>query len=144
MSNKIFAYAAIAAVLSWPEDHKPGEEGLFLQPEEAEALNNAVEAGTNAATELATAKGTINTLTAEIETLKTAAPDTDALNQRIAELEAENKLLGGERSGNGTKLDEKDDPPPVNTGGITLMDANHPLNRHATAVIAARKKFKNN
>lgn len=142
MSNKIFAFAAIAAVLTWPEDHKPGEEGLFLQPEEAEALNTAIAAGRQAEDHYAAAQETINTLTAENETLKANAADVATLNQRITELEEENKHLGGQSSGNGTKLEEKEDNPPVAKVTTSILDAEHPLNRHARAKIAFNKKFK--
>ena len=125
-------YTRIAAALGW-EETPDNQEGLFLQPEEAATLDAAL--GNDNAEALATANETITTLNGEISNLKTAATaaaeNETRLNNRIAELEAENAELGKESSGNGTVVTTTED---VITGtGKTpsYLDDTNPINSWA-------------
>ena len=134
-------YTHIAAALGW-EETPDTQEGLFLQPEEAAAIDKVIgnnASNEKAAEELATAKETIIRLEGEATA---TAEKTTALNNRITELEAENKTLGAQSSGNGTTLETKEDTnkPEEKSGKMTLNSPDHPLNQFANRKIAASKK----
>jgi len=130
----------IAKTLGWEEVPESSEEGLFLQPEEAAAidtaLGNEVEDKSEEVTRLTNELATANS------SLTTAQTGLQTANNRIAELEAENKKLGGQSSGTGTKLTTTEDEAPKEktNGKISLNDPNHPLNKYASSKIGAKKK----
>lgn len=138
-------YAAIAASLGWTE-YEVKEDGLFLQPEEANTLDAALAAGTQAAADLATSSEKVTELNATITglqtTIDTAATETTKLNNRITELEAEVKTLGGKESGSGTVVATKEDPKPEEGKKIGLLDPAHPLNVAAKRKVEASKAKK--
>lgn len=125
----------IAATLGWATTEDLNE-GLFLQPEEAAAIDAALEhvgAGKNAVAELETVNNTIATHEATIQTLTEQATANQAT---ITGLQADVARLGAGASGSGSVLkpaagaeaiEEK-----INENGKPSFDsADHPANRFA-------------
>lgn len=125
----------IAKTLGWAET-PDNTEGLFLQPEEALAVDTAlanVVTAAATATALETANGTIQTHEATIKTLGEKA-NADALT--ITGLQDEVKKLGKESSGPGTTLKvakgaETSEETVAPGGKIKFDSAEHPANRFA-------------
>lgn len=141
----------IANVLGWNEEPAT-EEGIFLQPEEATAIESALvttEEAEAAGIALTEANSTISTLNAQITSLNEDAvkyvTNAAAQTTKITELEADVKKLGGESSGPaGTKIDVKEDEkiPETKTsvtGRPRYDDPAHPANA-AAQKWAPRKK----
>lgn len=121
-------YPSIAATLGWGNDYEVTAEGLFLQPEEASTLEQALDqTGTNATR--------VQELTNENTTLQTTVEERDATistqSTRISELEAEVTRLNAEPSGNGSNLqtpgDQHADQKPV----PSYLSDNNPANEWA-------------
>lgn len=141
-----YSFAAIALALSWDNSHTPGQDGLFLQPEEATKVNNSLAAGQKAITDLVTANETAEQLKTENTGLKTEAQTSATkiteLSNTITSLEKQVKELGGKPSGSGSTLTTTEDPKREEGNVVSLLDPNHPLNTYAKGKIAASKKFK--
>lgn len=147
MNTKItYAIAAIAAALSWDASHEPGADGLFLQPEEANLLNTALENAASTTEALNTANQTIEQQNSKITELTNAATkDADTikeLNQTVATLQEQVKTLGGSSSGNGTKLPVSGEIKEEDEPKSSILDPESPLNRYAKSKIAAAAKMK--
>jgi chromosome segregation ATPase len=134
-------YTNIAKTLGWEEVPESTDEGLFLQPEEAAAIDTALGKEVEDKTE------EVNKLTGELATanqsLKDKETELTTATDRITALEAENKKLGGQSSGTGTTLATTEDEK-VKEGGngkISLNSADHPLNKYASSKINAKKKI---
>lgn len=134
-------YAAIAATLGWTE-YEPQEDGMFLQPEEATTIDNALANATALQTQLDTANASVTALQAQVAGMH-SAESVAALNARITDLEAENKELGKGASGNGTVVETSVEVETTsNNGKPSITDANHPLNKAVAEEVAAKENAK--
>ncbi len=142
MSNKLsYSYAAIATTLAWDIAHMPGEDGLFLQPEEVTAIDSAISASITTEADLAASNKEVETLTAQLSDMTEAA---NVATQKIADLENELVQLKSAPSGNGTKLSTKEDVKPESAEVLTINHPDHPWNVEARREINARKSLKKN
>jgi len=134
-------YKHLAKALQWDET-PDNSEGLFLQPEEAASLDAVIGAAeTNPAT--------ITELTGQNEALTNQATERDATiasqsttitaqSTTITSLEARIAVLDKKPSGNGSKLDVKED---LTTGEKTpsYADDNNPANQYADSRLRKKK-----
>jgi uncharacterized protein YlxW (UPF0749 family) len=138
-------YEHIASVLGWAETPE-SSEGLFLQNEEATAIEKALSESASVE-DLSTANNRITELTQEVQT---ATQQLDVANEKVTEHEAtiaelNTKLTeyGGKASGNGTTITTEKDDKVIDTGNgsdkITLNHPEHPLNQAAAKKAAATK-----
>lgn len=133
-------YPKIGTVLKW-EEEPDCSEGVFLQPVEAAAIEEALAANEGLQTALEGANARVTELTDQVGTMTTAATAATekekTLNERIATLEAEVVTLGGESSGKtGTTLkpitqEEEEGTKTKSTGLPRFDDPEHPANKAA-------------
>ncbi len=125
-------YTAIAAALEWNE-YEPQEDGLFLQPEEAEVINTIVADNAEKTKLLdeaiaAMANGT-KTMDAQTETIAALQNTIIEKTNRITELEAEVATLGVQPSGKGTKLKADEDEPLEKSATPSYLSDDNPTNK---------------
>lgn len=140
-------YQNIATALGWAETPDT-EEGIFLQPEEAAAIDAALvtDGEDKTAEKLEEANAKVTELTAQLndsnDKLAKKKAKHDAAKLRIAQLEAENKELGGQSSGSGTTLPTTEDETADKnkSGKVSLNNPEHPLNKDATRRLNAKAK----
>lgn len=135
-------YTAIAAVLGWTE-FEPQEDGLFLQPEEATAIDTALANATAVQTQLDVANTSVTSLQEQIAKMH-SAESVKTLNDRITALEAENKELGKKSSGTGTALEvgEEEQETGAPKKKHTMSSAEHPVGAAVKQEVEARKEAK--
>ncbi len=122
-------------------------EGVYLTATHLQSIEEKlaapVEADPVLQEQLNTANASVTSLQEQVKTMHTAE-SVQALNDRIAALEAENKELGKGASGNGTPVTTKEDE--LETGAekkaATINDADHPMNVAAASFLAGKKAAK--
>lgn len=122
-------------------------EGVYLTATHLQSIEDKlaapVEADTALQEQLDAANASVTSLKEQVATMHTAE-SVKTLNDRIAELEAENKELGKKSSGNGTALEVVVEE--VETGapkiGTSITDENHPLNQAVKEQVAAKENAK--